>query len=260
MMLHHSVNYRRKGAINWHWLVYLEVFQLSKSLGPVYFLFSNFCCTSFFINPSFLLLALLKPSPSELDVTCVYFCTAALSFSFASVFLPLSFCNYRHVFTHLHSLEHAVCYTWRWSTSFIACGAVDVDGSCLFAAFFLNLSIPLCLLLTLAANPHHLSPLSFSFISSLINCSHLLSFRLDFLYVSLIFLSFLLSSSEPLIITPLSFLLLLTGTILHSTPGLAGLHYCLCVLFASRPAHTSRCTLAVLSDIILFPLGELGFG
>lgn len=190
-MLQHLVNYRRKGAINWHWLVCLEAFHLPYTMAP--FIFCSLTFITLVFHQLFLFLTLFNPSPTKLDVTCVYF-RGVLSFSPASVFLSLSFCNYRHVFTHLHSLQHAVCYTWRWSMSCIACGVADVYGSCLFASFFLNLPIPL--FLTLAVTPCHLAPPSFSFISSLFNCSHLLSFRLDFLYVSLIFLSFLPSSSS----------------------------------------------------------------
>lgn len=54
---------------------------------------------------------------------------------FAQLIQWLSFCNYRHVFTHLHAVN-----THTHSLSFgggappcIACGAADVYSSCLFA-------------------------------------------------------------------------------------------------------------------------------
>lgn len=132
----------------------------------------------------------------------------------------------------------------------------------LSVCFFLNLCPSFYFSLLLSVALCHFSPFSSSFISSLINCSHRLSFRLDFLYVSLIFLSF---SPPPLLLRASYYHSSILPPpdryhpSLHSWLGwLALLSVCFICLLTH--AHTDRYTLAVLNDIILYPLGEPGFG
>lgn len=101
---------------------------------------------------------------------------------------------------------------------------------------FLPLSLPASLFITPSAvSPHSHSPVSFGLISSSITASHLPSFRLLPSCISnLSIVSPLPLFSKPLVIAPLSSPPLLTGTILHSAPSLAGWagRVCVFVTFA----------------------------
>lgn len=189
--------------------------------------------------------------------------------------LSLSFCNYSHVFAHLHSLKMQSLILEVGARLVLPVG-LQMSAALVFLPLCLCLICPSCyfilsLLLLLSSSPclaFSLYPGSFCLISSVITFPHpsLISIRLRSCISNLSIIPplLLLSFSEHFIITPLCCLLLSWQVPFFTLPP--GLHYILCVCVCAHYTcplfctHSHRCTLAALDNIILCPLGECRFG